>query len=51
VGYNWAGYRADRDFGAADDYTRRGVFLRLRFKFDETLFSGNDKKINRSLDR
>jgi hypothetical protein len=51
VGYNWAGYRADRDFGAADDYTRRGAFVRLRFKFDETLFSGNDKKINRSLDR
>jgi hypothetical protein len=51
AGYNWAGYRADRDFGAADDYTRRGVFVRLRFKFDETLFDTDDKQSNRSGER
>lgn len=36
AGWNVLGFR-DRDL-AADDATARGVSLRLRFKFDETLF-------------
>jgi len=34
AGYNWSGF-TDRDL-AASDYTQRGVYLRLRAKFDET---------------
>ena len=44
------GFNADRDL-AANDYTQRGFYLRLRFKFDETLFKSGDREINRSLDR
>lgn len=36
VGYNIKGF-TDRDL-AAEDYTQRGFYLRLRFKFDENLF-------------
>ena len=50
AGVNLSGYRADADL-AGNDYTQRGGFLRLRFKFDETLFRGDDRQINRSLDR
>jgi len=35
LGYNWTGF-TDRDL-AASDYTQRGVYLRLRAKFDESL--------------
>ena len=35
LGYNLAGFH-DRDLGA-EDYTRRGVYIALRFKFDEAL--------------
>ena len=42
VGYNLWGVR-DRDL-SAQDYTERGAYLRLRYKFDETLFvSPSDK--------
>jgi hypothetical protein len=37
VGYNWAGFEGDPDL-ARYEYTQDGVYLRLRFKFDETLF-------------
>ncbi|MFN7211422.1 MAG: hypothetical protein ACK5US_00585, partial [Lysobacteraceae bacterium] len=37
VGYNWAGFEGDPDL-ARYEYTRDGFYLRLRFKFDETLF-------------
>jgi len=37
AGYNWSGYAADRDLSGYE-YTQQGVFLRLRFKFDEDLF-------------
>ena len=30
---------------------KRGAYLRLRFKFDETLFQGADPAVNRSLPR
>jgi hypothetical protein len=36
VGYNVIGFH-DRDLGA-EDYTQKGVYLALRFKFDEELF-------------
>jgi hypothetical protein len=48
VGYNAAGFR-DRDLST--DYTARGVYLRLRFKFDKDLFSGSDPTVNRALSR
>lgn len=50
AGVNVSGFSADRDL-AANDYTQRGFYLRLRFKFDETLFKRDDREINRSLDR
>ena len=49
AGYNWAGF-SDRDLTGAE-YTARGLYIRLRFKFDESLFSGKDKLINVNLDR
>lgn len=38
AGYNVMGFRDD-DL-AADEYTRRGAYLRMRFKFDESLLGG-----------
>ncbi|HEY0564902.1 MAG TPA: hypothetical protein VGC88_04915, partial [Terriglobales bacterium] len=38
VGYNLSGFRSDDLSG--EDVTRRGAFVRLRFKFDESIFSG-----------
>ena len=48
-GYNWRGFRDDDMTGA--EYTNQGAFLRLRFKFDEDLFRGNDPATNRALPR
>lgn len=50
VGYNVAGFAADADL-AGYDYTREGVYLRLRFKFDHDLFASSNQNINRTLDR
>jgi len=50
AGYNLSGFRGDADL-AGYEYTQRGAYLRLRFKFDETLFRGSDPQVNRSLDR
>jgi hypothetical protein len=50
VGVNAAGFEGDADL-AGYEYTRSGVYLRLRFKFDEHLFKGSDREVNRSLDR
>ncbi len=47
VGYNVTGF-SDRDM-TASEYTAQGVYLRLRFKFDEDLFKGGDPAVNRSL--
>ncbi len=47
AGYNLFGY-TEPDLAGAD-YTSRGVFLRLRFKFDETLFGAGDARINNTL--
>jgi hypothetical protein len=38
AGYNFFGYR-DEDL-AGTDYTTKGPYVRLRFKFDETLLGG-----------
>lgn len=48
AGYNWAGF-SDRDLSS--DYTARGVYLRLRYKFDADLWAGSNPDINRSLPR
>ena len=50
AGVNATGFAADRDLAAAE-YTQRGAYLRLRFKFDETLFQRDDPVVNRSLAR
>ncbi|WP_293777369.1 hypothetical protein [uncultured Oxalicibacterium sp.] len=49
AGYNWRGFR-DRDL-TGSDYTNQGFYIRVRFKFDENLFAGNDKLRNPALDR
>jgi uncharacterized repeat protein (TIGR01451 family) len=40
LGYNFSGY-SDKDLEGSDS-TSKGVFVRLRFKFDERLFSAGD---------
>lgn len=47
VGYNFVGF-SDDDL-VESDYTRRGIYLRLRFKFDEKLFRGRDRQWNNTL--
>ncbi len=49
AGVNWAGF-SDRDL-TSGEYTNRGVFIRLRYKFDENLFRSDNKSVNRALDR
>lgn len=49
AGYNWRGFN-DRDLSGAD-YTNRGVYIRIRFKFDEDLFGGRDTARNPALAR
>lgn len=41
VGFNASGFRGDNDL-TGYEYTQQGVFIRLRFKFDENLFSHDD---------
>ena len=41
AGYNWAGFEGDPDLNGYE-YTRDGLYLRLRFKFDEDLFRRDD---------
>lgn len=50
VGFNRSGFAADRDL-AGYEYTQQGAYLRLRFKFDQSLFTGGNTTINRPLDR
>ena len=49
VGVNWSGFY-DRDLSGSD-YTRKGVYLRLRWKFDEDLFRGAKPATNQALER
>lgn len=46
LGYNFTGF-SDKDL-TAGEYTNHGVYLRLRMKFDETLFSWKDSNVNRT---
>jgi hypothetical protein len=48
VGVNRSGF-TDRDLST--DYTARGAYLRLRYKFDADLFEGTNPAVNRSLPR
>ncbi|WP_298738449.1 hypothetical protein [uncultured Psychrobacter sp.] len=48
LGYNFMGFEDD-DI-AYDDTTQQGAYFRLRFKFDEDLFKGNDTSTNPRLD-
>jgi hypothetical protein len=50
AGVNATGFAGDADL-AGYEYTRSGVYIRLRFKFDENLFKRGDREVNRSLDR
>ena len=50
AGYNVSGFKGDSDLNGYE-YTQQGAHLRLRFKFDETLFKGRDTAVNPSLDR
>lgn len=47
AGFNWRGFSAADMTGA--DYTQRGIFLRLRMKFDEDLFAARKFSTNRSI--
>lgn len=47
LGYNVVGF-ADDDLVDAD-YTRQGLYLRLRYKFDEKLFGRANPRVNRTL--
>lgn len=40
LGYNLSGFDGDADLSGYE-YTQQGVFLRVRFKFDETLFKSD----------
>jgi hypothetical protein len=48
LGYNFAGY-TDKDLSS--DYTARGVYLRLRYKFDQDLLQSRNPYINNTLER
>ncbi len=50
VGWNVSGFAGDADL-AGYEYTQRGAYVRLRFKFDEDLFAGGNPQVNRALDR
>ena len=47
AGYNVTGFSDNELQGAG--YTNKGFYVRLRFKFDETLFRGEDPNVNRTL--
>jgi len=47
LGYNFEGF-SNRDL-TGTDYTNRGFFVRLRYKFDEDLISGDDPSVNQTL--
>jgi hypothetical protein len=49
LGVNWSGFD-DRDL-VGSDYTRRGIYLRLRWKFDEDLFRRKQPAVNPALAR
>jgi hypothetical protein len=50
AGFNASGFSGDADLSGYE-YTQRGAYIRLRFKFDEDIFKSKNVDINRSLDR
>jgi hypothetical protein len=48
LGYNFIGFK-DPDGLSEDNYTTKGPFLRLRYKFDHHTFSGKDSSVNTTL--
>ncbi len=48
LGYNFTGFRDDDLVDS--NYSQRGVYLRMRFKFDEDLFKSKDPNINKALE-
>ena len=50
AGFNASGFSGDADL-TGYEYTQRGAYIRLRFKFDEDIFKSKNADINRSLDR
>ena len=51
VGANWRGLNANSAGLTGAEYTNKGAYLRLRFKFDADVFKGKDTDVNRALDR
>ncbi len=49
AGVNWSGFY-DRDL-TGSEYTRKGAYIRLRWKFDEDLFRSDKPAVNRTLER
>jgi hypothetical protein len=49
LGFNWTGF-SDRDL-AGSNYTQQGLYIRLRYKFDEDVFRGAVPEVNRARDR
>ena len=49
LGANWRGF-SDKEL-TGSDYTNRGVYVRLRFKFDGSMLKGKDTDVNRALNR
>jgi hypothetical protein len=48
LGYTWRGF-SDKDLLAGENYTNRGWYVGLRYKFDEDLFGRNDPNVNKTL--
>jgi hypothetical protein len=48
LGYNFIGFK-DPEGLAEENYTSKGPFLRLRYKFDHHTFSGKDPAVNKTL--
>lgn len=49
LGYNFVGFKDTTTGLAEDNYTSKGAFLRLRYKFDHNTFSGKDSSVNKTL--
>jgi predicted porin len=49
LGVNWRGF-SDREL-TGSDYTNRGVYVRLRYKFDGEVLKGKDTDVKRALNR
>ncbi len=49
VGYNFLGFKDSAQGLADENYTSKGPFLRLRYKFDHHTFSGKNSAVNKTL--